>query len=114
MSFVLTLLLAIYMGICTFQNASLAVPALDTHKCCNSLLGIEMMGQSSDCKGTSGVRYLFPVTNMGEHKCEDGESRVVGMMPLQDFYLEMMPLKTFLEQYKLPSYAKLLLVNAKQ
>lgn len=81
--------------------------------CCGpAMLGIEMSSLSGNCP--TGVRYVVPVTNMGEHKCHCCESKIVSMIPMKDFHLEMVPLKSYLEQNKLPSCVKLALVNCKQ
>lgn len=51
---------------------------------------------------------------MGQHDCSEESIMPMGMILLKNFQMEMIPVKTYLQQYTLPSYVKLLLVNTKQ
>lgn len=99
------------VGTFTSHCTSLASPYPIVKKCENSLLGIEMHQPTGDTEDSPNIKYILPVTNMGQHDVEDEETTQVGMIPMDKFQLEMIPLKTFLEEFYIPPSVKLLLVD---
>lgn len=102
-----------YLFLLHIELFSLTAFPIEENKSNKAFLGIPMHTQSGDDKMPTGKTVLFPVTNMGEHDLYEGDKHheILGMVPLKDFSLEMVPLKTFLKDHTLPSHVKLMLMN---